>query len=252
MKIFVLLISILFSNCLLAAARIDINFPVKEVKQGSLQHSVIRMDETSAQRIELQKLKGQTLGEILYIYSVSPLMRKDGGSAFEAEATIIFVKVPEQNKLTSKASGVDLEVTWNQVSVIPTEAPPELLFGTFTVPSRMKLMTWVGALVLLIILLVVSLKFRKNWLNKKTLKQRKLEAKAEISSAKEYADVVRLWQKKKSFIREFPHVEEPFRELEAVLFKYQFKPIQTETEKIEVMNAYRKFANQIEGGFSGI
>lgn len=251
MKIFLILL-ILISTNVLAAARMEINFSSDKVKQGSLQKSLIKLDETSAQVIELQKLKGQTLGETLYIYSVSPLLRKDGGSTFEAEATVIFVKVPEQNKLGYKTPQTDIEVTWNQVEVIPTEAPQELLFGTFTIPSKMKLLTWFLLLSAVVVLVIAGIKGRKLLLNKKALKIRKLNAKAEILSAKEFSDVVHLWQKKHSLFREFPHIEEPFKDLEKVLYKHQFKPFQTETEKIEVMNAYREFTNRIEGGFNGI
>lgn len=252
MKIFVLLLTILISSNILAAARMEIIFPADKVKQGSLQKSLVKLDETSAQAIEIQKLRGQTLGETLYIHSVSPLLRKDGGSVFEADATVIFVKVPEQNKITYKTPQTDIEVTWNQVEVVPTEAPQELLFGTFTVPSKTKLMTWFLILITAIVLIVAGFKGRRHWLNKKAVKTRKLETKAEILSAREFSDVVGIWKKKHILFREFPHIEEPFKDLEKVLYKHQFKPFQTETEKIEVMNAYREFTNRIEGGFNGI
>ncbi len=76
--------------------------------------------------------------------------------------------------------------------------------------------------------------------------------KDRVMSAREYHDVVTLWQQKALLLKEFSHLSKPITDLEIVLFKYQFKQSQNETEKAEVMKAYREFINKVQGGFNGI
>jgi hypothetical protein len=236
----------------LVSAVVEIQFSTPKFHQGSLQKSIWKVDQATAQKLELQKLKGQTVGGVLYIYSVSPLMRKNGSSDFEADAKVIFVKVPETNFLGHKTTTGEAVLTWNNVEVIPVEAPKELLFGTFEVPSRMKILTWASILVGLIFLGLIGFKVLKKLKQKKLLKQQKLSLKNDIQSVNEYQEVVRIWQSKHKLLREFPHLETPFKDLETTLFKYQFKPRQTDFEKNEVMTAWKKFIDETRGGFDGI
>lgn len=252
MKIIVLLLSLLISFSVLASARVELSFPVEKIKQGSIQSATARISTQNAQGLELQKLKGQTLGEVLYLYSVSPLLRKEGSQDFEAEVSVIFVKVPQANTLTQKTLYGELEVFWDNIEVVPTEAPQELLFGTFEIPSRVRIFKII--IILLGVLFVVGglWKLQKFLKEKKAIKLRKEKIRDEILGAREYEDVVTLWQKKHQYFQEFPHIEDAFHKLETTLNKYQFKRSQAETEKIEVMNAYRKFIEEVKGGFNGI
>lgn len=252
MKNLIIFLVLILSTSIVAFAGIELDFKSAKVKQGSLEPAVLKIDQQSAQNLNLNKLSGQTLGEVIYLYSVSPLMKKAGDAGFEAEATAVFIKVPESNKIVHKTGTTEIDVSWNGIQIIPTEAPKELLFGTFEIPSPMKLISWGSGLIVLIMAALAGWKFRQKLLLNKAIKNKKAQIKDEIISAKEFSDVVKLWEKKKILISEFPHIEGSFKDLEKVLFKYQFKPRQSETEKIEVMTAYREFIKSIEGGFNGI
>lgn len=245
----ILVIFLIFSSTVFAAQmRLEFNTPV--VKQGSLTDAVIRLDGESVQQVELQKLKGVSLANTVYLYQVSPLIRS--GDTFEAEAKIIFLKVPESKPVMHKFGDKDVTVTWSDVEVQATEAPAQFLFGQFEIPGRRKLLQWFIALISLGLIIVGIYKFRQRSRNKNEVRKRKAELKDKILSAREYDDVVKLWQQKPVLIKDFPHLGEPFKELEIVLFKYQFKPSQNEAEKTEVMKAYRDFLNKVQGGFNGI
>jgi hypothetical protein len=106
-----------------------------------------------------------------------------------------------------------------------------------------------------LILLVLSYIFFTVKKRRKLLQEKMKIAqqlKMELLGGKNFEEVVVLWKKKRIFFEHFEHVREPFQKFELVLNKYQFRPVQTETEKIEVMEAYRKFSRSVEGGFHGV
>ncbi len=212
--------------------------------------AVIRLDAASVQKVELQKLKGISLADTVYLYQVSPLIRS--GDSFEAEAKIIFLKVPESKPVIHKTESHEISINWSDVEVQPTEAPEKFLFGQFEVPGPLRVIEILIGLLALGLIVFGILKFQKKNKTKKLLRLKRAELKEKTISAQSYTDVVQLWQKKALLIKEFPHLVDPIKELEKVLFKYQFKQNQSETEKAEVMKAYREFINQIQGGFNGI
>jgi hypothetical protein len=246
-----ILLSILFPM-LAFGSGMEIVFEKEKIKQGSLERALLRMDEATAESIELQKLKGKTLAEHFYLYSLSPLVRKRGGASYEADITLIVTKIPKSKPLLHKFPAGTANVTWSSVEILPTEAPKEFLFGVFDVPARIRILTFIGVFLLIVSSAFLGFRFYRRWQLKEEERKRKKALKDEILSANEYEDVVHLWKKKFIYLKEFPHLETPFRDLETVLFKYQFKPGQTESEKELVLSAYNKFITDIQGGFDGI
>jgi hypothetical protein len=247
MHFFVL--AILFLS-LSASAGIELVFPESRLKQGSLQEARLLIDEQTARKIELHKIKGQTIDEILYFYSISPLLYREG--KFQADAVIIFVKVPSNNLLIYKAPSGDIQIKWDNIVVDPTESPKDLVFLDFHAPAATKIMLWVFAIFALLLMIFFSQRFFKKWKLKKNKKLHKIKMKNEIYEVKSYEMVVSIWQKKRELIQEFSHLERPFEVLEETLFKFQFKPYQTELEKKQVMTAWQAFLDSSRGGFDGI
>lgn len=243
---------ILFTFSALGAPRIMLKFNDAKVKQGSVVDAVIGLNSETTQKLQYNQLKGQTLGETFYVYQAKPLMTKGSWDTLESEAKIIVTKIPENRPLLHKLGTDTIEIDWSEVEFIPTEVPKEFLFGTFEVPTRLELMKWaLGALALGIVALISFRGYKKYKLRaEKKAKRRSL--KASLSQPSTYEDVVSVWKTKPTYVKEFPHLEAHFKELERVLFKVQFKPSQTETEKAEVMKAYREFVTNSQGGFDGV
>lgn len=245
-----LIILLSFSTSVFAAARMQLDLSSAVVRQGSLINAVVRLDGGSVQQIELQKLKGVSLAETIYIYQVSPLIRS--GDNFEADAKIIFLKVPESKPVVHKTGQNEISISWSDVEVQPTEAPESFLFGQFEIPGKKRILEILGALLVLGLIGFGISRFIQTNKKKKALRQIKAALKDKVMSAREYQDVVSLWSQKALLLKEFPHLSEPFKELETVLFKYQFKQSQNEIEKAEVMKSYRDFMTKVQGGFNGI
>jgi len=103
-----------------------------------------------------------------------------------------------------------------------------------------------------LIFVFVFLKFQKKAKLKEEKRKYAQQLKMELLGCNNYEDVLILWKKKRIYLQSFEHIAEPFHKFELVLNKYQFRPNQTETEKIEVMEAYRKFSRSVEGGVYGV
>lgn len=239
-------------SSLAAVLKIDIRFPEGKIKQGAIVPVKLVFDLPASQGLPINKLIGQTLGNTFYVFKAKPLLTKDNWTAFESDAEIILAKVPEAKPVTYKSGNDEVMITWNDVEFVPTEAPKEMIYGTFEIPSRAQVMKWLSILVIVLVAVFAGWKIKLRLDLKKSLKVRKAAIRDEIVSAREYSDVVKVWQKKSNIIKEFPKVENHFKDLESVLFKYQFKPSQSESEKIEVMNAYRDFIAKSQGGFDGV
>jgi hypothetical protein len=232
--------------------KVDIRFPEGKIKQGAIIPVKLVFDLPASQGLPLNKLVGETLGGTFYIFKAKPLLTKDNWTAFESDAEIIVAKVPENEPVTYKSGENEVMITWNDVEFIPTEAPKEMIYGTFEIPSRAKILLWLSILAGIIVIAVIGWKVKSHFAAKNVTKKRRVAIKDEVISAREYNDVVKIWQKKPQILKEFPVLETNFKNLESVLFKYQFKSSQSETEKIEVMNAYRDFVSKSLGGFDGV
>ena len=246
MVIFILLLSAV------AQAQIEFTFQKAQVKQGSIERAVIRIAPETMQKISLGKLKGATLGESIYLYDVDALSRRAGAEVFEAEAKVIFVKVPTGSEVTDKSFGFGLPVRWSPLTITPTQEGQSLIFSNFDIPERSRTLALTGILLCLLLLGVGVFLFSKKLDRKRALKQNKLRLKTELLSAKSFEDLVVLWKNKSKYLDEFPQITEPFAHFETVLFKYQFKPTQTEREQADALDAYSTFVRNVEGGFDGI
>ena len=225
-------------------------FNKDKVHQGSIENVVIELNPEAAQVVELQKLKGKSLGNTVYLLQIDPLVRKQ--DVFAADARIIFSKVPEAVPVVHKEGSTELLISWTGVEVVPVEAPQEFLFGTFDVPARKKILFWVFIVLAVAVSGVAGWKFHQRWKIKQEQKRKLQLLKSSLLDAASYDDVVKLWQNKNEFQAVFPQIAEAFRDLETILFRYQFKPRQSELEKEEVMKAYRSFRDKVAGGLNGI
>jgi hypothetical protein len=246
-----LIILILFAN-LSYAAEVEIRFADSQVKQGSLVDAVLVFDYESSQKVPLSKLTGQSLADTFYIYSATPLMTKGDFNVLQSEAKVILIKSPEGDSLVHKLADVDLKITWNSVKFIATETSQTMLFGDFKIPGRSRLLFWISIALSLFGLIAISYFVFRKLKHKTALKKRRIDIKSQLTSASSYDEVVEIWKRKQSLVSEFPHLEIPYKNLEAVLFKYQFKPQRSESEKEEVIKAYREFVSQTQGGFDGV
>jgi hypothetical protein len=237
-KTFILL---LFSFPLLAAVTVKVDLG-PSVNQGELTEASLSVISTEG--MELQKLKGQTIGKTMYFYDVSPI---------GAQAKVIFIQVPNGSTIEGTVDGKQVVLDWSGTEIIPTEAPKELIFGTFDVPKNIKWALWitVGLAIALLAFFAGRAIFLKQK-RKRTVKERLKRLKSEILERKSYEEVVELWKQKHEIIKTFPHIKGPFDSLQETLNRHQFKPRQSESEKIEVMESYRKFCRSVEGGFIGI
>lgn len=251
-KNYLVLTVLLFSLSVHASVAMHLDFHSPKVKQGHIESATIKLDETAIQNVELQKLVGSSWGDSIYLYSVGPLLRKNGEANYQSEAKVIFLKSSVEQPLIHKINENEIQITWSNVEVIPTEAPKELIFGQFEIPSRKKIVIWLSGLLFALLGTIAVLKYRKTVQNKKYQRKKKIELKNKVISATEYSQVVQIWQEKATILKVFPQLSEPFKTLETVLFKYQFKPSQMESEKAEVMTAYRTFVEQVQGGFDGV
>lgn len=244
--------TVLFSFSVWSNVNLGLQFHSNQLKQGELYEATLTLDSASAQSLQNLKISGQTLDETLYIHEVSPLMRKEGKDSYYADAKVIFVKATTAGSLKTQLNGQPIVVKWSELFIAPTEIPQKLIFGKFSIPSAPKLIMILGILFLIIIIVLVVLRFKKRLSTKSQKKAFMIGLKQEVLAANNYADVVKVWQKKRTYCDAFPHLENAFEKLEITLFKYQFKPNQSEAEKEATMKAYREFVSSVREGFNGI
>lgn len=247
-----ILILLIFSTVCLANEGLRLDFSQSEVKQGSLEPATLRVSAEIMGKVPLNKLAGKNFAESIYFHKMSPFLRKEGSTSFESEVQIIFVKIPESQRLIDNVNGTSLVLNWNQIKIIPTDPGEGLIFGNFTIPERFKWLFWLSIFFGIVAISLGVWGIYKRIKEKRKFKEVRLKIKNEIMSCSTYHDVVLIWQNKKFYCDKFPHLEGPFKKLETVLFKYQFKPSQSEKEKDEVIKAYQVFVREIEEGFRGI
>ena len=243
---------LLFSFSSLAAVQIEIRFPKAEVKQGSTEKVRLRLDSQSMQSLANQKLKGLTLGETIYLSSVKAFSKKTGEDVYEADARAVFIAVPQGAELLDRSLGQEIRVFWNDVRVVATEESQGLILADFTVPKRLDFSRWILGLLLLGVLTLAGFVVFRKRKKKKELRDRRRKLRAELLGAATFEDTVALWKDKTRYHDEFPHIRGAFARFETVLFRYQFKQFQTEQEKGLVLDAYRTFVSEVQGGFNGV
>ncbi len=214
------------------------------VKQGEIVVGRLIVKQTDGQAI-LGGLKGKKFGKALYLLQVSSFMGKQGH--LEAETKLIFLAVPQTAAASEVINGEEVFINWNNIEVMPTESPKSFLLGDFVIPARKKLFQWllIGLGILLIFGTTIFL--RRSYLKKQDKKKRITLIKNELLNCNTYNDIVDMWNKKQVYIEAFPDLDKNFKNLETVLFKYQFKAQRSETEIKEVISAYHKFKTNVSG-----
>ncbi len=238
-------IFVFFVICSTALAGIDLKFSKEKVKQGSIQKVQVIMDEDLKRDIDIKELEGKSIQDTLYVQSVE----KAGAKTF---FVVIFTKVPEKLPLAVKVGSVETTLGWNNITIEPIEIPNGFLFGDFTIKDPLSYFLIGVCLLVFLIILIFARKFTKKLKTKRAIKARRRELLDSLFLAKNFEEVVSVWQKKHVILDQFPHLTEPFKSLEIILFKYQFKPFQTLEEQQEVLNAYRLFLDVARGEKNGI
>lgn len=240
---------ILISTSVYSKVSLELRVPENSVKQGQMLKATLSLKEASGQSA-LAGLKGQNLGQSLYIVNLTPFMGKNG--QLESEAKVVFSAVPKSNSVTELINGEEIVVSWENLEVLPTEASQSFLFGDFEIPSRLNFTKWILAFLILCGLTVLSLWISSRIKSRKAASNRRQKLKLEMLDCKNYDEIVLMWRQKKRFLDEFPKLEEHFKTLEVTLFKYQFKPQRTENEMNAVEIAYTEFKNSVKGDLNGI
>ncbi len=247
-----LVLIILFMGNAWSLDRVDLDFTETEVHQGALVQGKLIIQPESV-NFPVQKLKGATIGEIIYFQELSPLLKKDGSSSFESDTTAIFIKVPETETIVGSIGQNEIHINIGGIKVIPVESSGQMLWADFSAPDFFA-GSWGWLWTTLVIILLLSASFigwRKISARRKLIARRK-SLLEEFRGCKTYEDIVLMWKKKRTYFQEFPQIEDKFQNFEEVLFRYQFKPSQTDSEKQAVVDAYRKLLDDSEGALRGI
>lgn len=251
MKYMVLVLLFMISNTF-AAERLSLSLNSSEFRQGALVKGTLKLGPSQV-NIAVPKLKGQSFGETLYFHLVSPLLRKENSDSFESEVQVIFIKVPESTSLSGKIGNDEVVIEWNPVTIIPVETPEKMLWAEFTAPDYIvRNWYWLLLIPVLALLAFFGIRVSNKMTKRGKLREKRRLLAEEFKNCRSYDDVVGLWKRKQSYLKEFPVLEEPFRKFETVLFKYQFKQTQTEDEKAIVLKAYQDLLMESEGGLRGV
>lgn len=216
----------------------ELMLDTSSVKQGEIAVGRLVVKQTDGQSI-FGGLKGKNLGKTLYLLHVSPFMGKQGH--LEAEAKFIFLAVPQTNNVSEVINGEEVFISWSNIEIIPTEPPKSFLLGNFEIPARKKIVQWFFIILATALVLGSMFYFNKLYSKKEKSKKQLDLIKKQLMNCKTYDDIVMMWEQKQDYLTSFPKLEQSYKNLEQVLFKYQFKPQRTESEIMEVISAYNKF-----------
>ena len=240
----IILLLILISSNAWSRVGLELVLDQSSIKQGEIAIGRLIVKQADGQAI-LDGLKGKNLGKTLYLLHVSPFMGKQGH--LEAETKCIFLNVPQTTAVSETINGEEVFISWNNIEVVPTESPKSFLLGDFEIPARRKLIEWLFIGLGVILLFGVIVFFRKKYLKKADEKKKISIIKKELMNCNTYNDIVLMWSHKHRYVEAFPNLDKNFKNLETVLFKYQFKAQRNELEIKEVISAYDKFKTSVSG-----
>ncbi len=246
-KIFLTLLFLISTSW--AKTTLELSTQIPLVKQGSIidcKLSIIDSEGNST----LTGLAGREFGKTIYIISIDPFVQLNG--VLEANARVVFEKVPEAPRATEMIGGQEVIINWQKIKVEKSKPAEKFLFGDFEVPEKLNLMKWLLITLASLGLILILLRWRKKSLIKKKLKAKKLHLKAELLKPISYDEVVELWKNKHRYLSEFPGLDQAFKKLEETLFKYQFKSQRSEIEITQVLLAFDHFKNDVSGVLHGI
>ena len=239
----------------MSSGKIHFELTEDKVIQGSLIKTKFKFQQNSDQSLRIENLEGISIGDTIYINQLLPVNGDSDGKIINGDASIMFIKVPEKSNLEHKIDGFNIEATWTQVDILPTELSEDLLFGEFNFPDTKRVILWIAIAAGILVFLVFIFLFWMKRMKRKKLKFKKLKKiniKNSLLSPASYDEVVHMWEMKHDILKVYPGIGDEFKKLEMVLFRYQFKPHRSKSEEEEVLVAYRKFIDSIKGGFDGV
>lgn len=231
---------------------INLGFTAGEVFQGEIVSAKAKIDFGSGAITAPGFLKGQSIADMIFIHELSIPIKQEGESIFLADAQVIFLDIPKASRINGKVNNMDVTINLGEIKINPIEVPENFIMSQFNIPQRTKIMVWLLAGFGLFLVLFSGRSF---YIKSKRLAAAKLgkqKFKKLINEASSYEDVVLVWNKKLEILAEFPILAEEFKELEAVLFQIQFKPSQSEAEKHQACEAYKKFKAIVGGRLNGV
>ena len=242
---------LLLSFKVLASTNMELKIDSPEVQQGEIVSARLSFRADSEGVMPNLSLKDKKFANTVYFLSLKPFVGKEGQGYFEAEAKVIFIKIPVTAILVEKIGTSDISINLGSVNVKQTQSEG-FKFSDFDIPRQINyFFTALGLFLLgVVIFFVRHLILKAN--RKKELQERRKKIKEELLQADNYDAVVELWKKKANFLSMFPIIEKDFHKLETVLFKYQFKANQAEHEKQVVLEAYQKFKEEIKVVLNGV
>lgn len=247
-----ILFFVFLSAKVLSMDKIALFIPQNEVNQGALVRATLIIPPESI-NFPIQKLKAETVGEAVYFQQLSPLLKKEGSVAYEAEVRIIFTNVPENRSVSGKIADQEFVLEWNDIRINPVEATGKMLWADFTAPDFFEgSWKWLWITLIIIPFIGGGFFFWRKLSRKKRDKERRRKLGQEFLACSGYEEIVEFWKKKHVYLKEFPQLEMSYRTFEETLFKYQFKPRQTDTEKELVVQAYKKLSEECKGELRGI
>ncbi len=247
-----LLFLLILSAEVLSMDKLALFVPQSEVNQGALVKGTLIV-QPEAVNFPVQKLKGETVGDTIYFQQLSPLLKKEGSAAYEADVRVIFTNVPENRSVTGNIANQELVIEWNDIRINPVEATGKMLWADFTAPDFMEgSWRWVWISLIIILLAVAGYFIWRKVSRRSREKKRRQKLASEFLACSNYDEIVEFWKRKHTYLKEFPQLEKNYRNFEEVLFKYQFKPKQTESEKEQVVRAYQKLTEESKGELRGI
>jgi hypothetical protein len=247
-----LLVLLFIATDALSMDKLALFIPQGQVNQGALVKGTLIV-QPEAVNFPVQKLKGENIGETLYFQNLSPLLKKEGSLSYESEVKVIFTSVPQGKVVSGKIGTQEVAIEWNDISINPVESTGKMLWADFTAPDFFeRSWKWVWITLLIILLSFGAFTLWRKFDRKKREKDRRRRLADEFMACGSYEEIVEFWKKKHLYLREFPQLENNYRVFEETLFKFQFKPRQTESEKELVVKAYQKLIEDSKGELRGI
>ncbi len=242
----------IFPQIVLSSSKIHFDVSEKKIYQGSLVKAKFKLNLGESENIQAKNIEGESLENTIYVNQLLAINGNPERTIINGEASIIFLKVPEKDTLVQKVKEEEVEVTWSQIEIVPTETPENLLFGEFNISSHRNILIWIVVGLGITLTIYVAFHIWRKQRNSKLMKNEKIKIKNYLISPSNYDDVVDVWKKKYDILKIFPQIEPEFKLLEVILFKHQFKKTRNKIDEDEVFLAYRKFIDSIRGGLDGI
>jgi len=113
---------LLLSFKVLASTNMELKIDSPEVQQGEIVSARLSFRADSEGVMPNLSLKDKKFANTVYFLSLEPFVGKEGQGYFEAEAKVIFIKIPETAILVEKIGTSDISINLGNVSVKQTQS----------------------------------------------------------------------------------------------------------------------------------